>query len=306
MQRRPHKLPIIRESSSLDPCARPRPSLGRVRTSPALSRVGSSNTSRSTLRHSGTGTPRPELGRRPTVRERLAELDSVPRDKGPWHPDSAFYVPKKTWKEIGEDCYAWEAERKRRKEVKRLCRQLDGSLSRSNSATPSVTQLNSFRGLSSATQFNSSPASRVNSLKASEAGSIASAVPSSASANSGDSAEFNRRSTRLQEVVAGDKDDRNNQGYKAQEQQPREPDAGADCKQDTTPHGGQGQRGFFGRHKGKNPRYVFTHSLDVPRLTIQSERSSDIRPESMSRRDKFRSNFLTKDWRRHRRTQSNE
>lgn len=41
-------------------------------------------------------------------------------------------------------------------------------------------------------------------------------------------------------------------------------------------------------------------------LMLFSERSSDLRPESMSRRDKFRSNFLAKDWRRHRRTQSNE
>jgi hypothetical protein len=41
-------------------------------------------------------------------------------------------------------------------------------------------------------------------------------------------------------------------------------------------------------------------------LILFSERSNDLRPESMSRRDKLRANFLTKDWRRHRRTQSND
>lgn len=258
VQRRPTKLPIIYESRfSLDPSARPRPSLGRVRTSPTLSRVGS-DTSRSTLRRSST--PRPgEVRRKPTLAQRIADLDAAPPiDKGPWHKDSAFYVPKKTWREIGEDCRAWEVQQQRRKEIKRLARQLDGSRSGSSSLAPSTTRANSFRSLSSTTQFNST--SRINSLKHSETGSTVSSVPSSTSANSGDSAQSSRRSTRLHEVVIVDKDDRIDTGYEAQEQQPREPSIGTNCKQDTASNGGQSQRGFFGRHKSKNSRYV----LDSP------------------------------------------
>jgi|SRR5690242_8358137 len=41
-------------------------------------------------------------------------------------------------------------------------------------------------------------------------------------------------------------------------------------------------------------------------LTSLSERSNDLRSQPMSRRDKFRSNFLAKDRRCHSRTQSDE
>ncbi|KAJ4331670.1 hypothetical protein N0V95_009839 [Ascochyta clinopodiicola] len=179
--------------------------------------------------------------RKATLAERIADLDAAPPlDKGPWHKDSAFYSPNKTWKEVGDDCRAWEAERQRNKETKRLNRQLDGSRSRSSSIAPSTSRVNSFRSLNSATQHNST--SRVHSLKYSETGSTVSSVPSS---NSG-------RSNRLYEVEKANKDDRIHEGHKAQEQQSRKPDTGKDCEQDITPYGGQGQRGFFGRHKGKN------------------------------------------------------
>lgn len=255
MQRRPSKLPTVYESRfSLDPSARPRPSLGRVRSSPTRSSL-SSNTSRSSLRRSST--PRPgELLRKPTLAQRIADLDAAPPiDKGPWHKDSAFYVPKKTWKEIGDDCRRWEVEEQRRKEIKRLARQFDGSRSRSSSLAPSTTRANSFRSLSSATQFNST--SRINSLKHSTTGSTVSSVPSSTSNNSGSS----RRSTLLHKVETIDRDDRVASGHEAQEQQPREPNAGKDCKQDIASNGGQGQRGLFGRHKGKNPRFVVVDEL---------------------------------------------
>ena len=48
------------------------------------------------------------------------------------------------------------------------------------------------------------------------------------------------------------------------------------------------------------------HDPRHQKLILLSERSNDLRPESMSRRDKLRANFLAKDWRRHRRTQSND
>ncbi|KAF9694062.1 hypothetical protein EKO04_007870 [Ascochyta lentis] len=254
VQRPSYRLPIVYESFSLDPSARPRPSLGRVRTSPSLPRVDS-NLSRSILRRSsGTGTPRSgELRRKPTLAERIADLDAGPPiDKGPWHKDSAFYAPNKTWKQVGDDCRAWEAQQQRRKEIKRLTRQLDGSRSRSSSITPSTSRVNSFRSLGSATQLNST--SRVHSLKYSETGSTVSSVPSSTSG----------RSTRLHEVESANQDDRIDQGHEAQEQQPRKLDTGKDCKQDTASYGGQGQRGFFGRHKGKNPGYGLAPSLKSP------------------------------------------
>lgn len=260
MQKRPYRLPVVYESSTLDSSARLGPSLGRVRTSPTLSRISTNTSSRGTLRRSsGTSTPKPgELRRRVTLADRVADLDNGALDKGPWNKNSAFYVPKKSWKEIGADCQAFEEEQRRRKEAKRLARQFDGSRSRSSSITPSSTRINSFRSIGSTTPFYSGPSSRVNSLKHSETESTVSSVPSSVSGNSGDSAGSSRRATRLREVETVGKDDRINQGHEAQqEQQPREPDAGADRKQDFASYGGQGQRGFFGRYKDKNPRYVF-------------------------------------------------
>jgi len=96
VQRRPQKkLQVIPESSSLEP---PRPSLGRAVTSPTLSRTSTATSSRSASRRgSRSGTPRPgQLKRKLTLAERIAYIEAHPADKGPWHPDSAYHVPRKS------------------------------------------------------------------------------------------------------------------------------------------------------------------------------------------------------------------
>lgn len=46
--------------------------------------------------------------------------------------------------------------------------------------------------------------------------------------------------------------------------------------------------------------------MDGRKLTALSERTSDLRSESVSRRDKLRPDFIKKNWSRHRRAQSDE
>ncbi|KAJ8106482.1 hypothetical protein OPT61_g9507 [Boeremia exigua] len=227
VQRPPKKLPVIHESSRLDPSAGPRPSLGRAHTSPPPSRASTTSSSKSTLnRRSGTPRPR-QPSRKPSLFEKIAYLEANPVDKGPWHPDSAYH----------------DAEAQRRKELKRLCRQLDGSRSRSNSLTPSVSRLSLSR-VNSARSFNSAsqlaPISRISSLKHSETGSTVSSIPSSISG----------KSTRLHEVAVASQDDRVTPRPEAQEQQLREPGDGENCEQDSTPHGGPANaRAIYGPNR---------------------------------------------------------
>lgn len=99
IQRRPPKtLHVIYESSSLDPSARPGPSPGRAVTSPSLSRTSTTNSFKDKSRRgSGSDTPRSgQPSRKPTLAEKVAYIEANPVDKGPWHPDSAYYVPKKS------------------------------------------------------------------------------------------------------------------------------------------------------------------------------------------------------------------
>lgn len=149
-----------------------------------------------------------------------------------------------------------EEVRRRQKEAKRLCRQLDGSRSRSTSLTPSEHRFSLPRADSPSyfDPLRRASTGRVNPLKRVETGSTVStvsSVPSSISA----------RSTQLRKVEPADQDDRVTARHKAQEQQLRELRDGKDCQQDTASHGGSGQRGFFGRHKSKDPRYGFATLL---------------------------------------------
>jgi hypothetical protein len=179
---RPH------EPSRLDPSARPRPSLGRARTLPKLSRVDTTNSF-----SSGVSTPRTgRSGRKPSLTEKVAFIESKPIDRGPWHPDSAYYVPRPSLKETIQ---AKDAEYKKRRDLRRLSRQLDGSRSRSSSLL-GLSRNESFRTNNSSSQVNTP--SCVSSLKHSETASTVSSVHSSVSV----------RSLRSQKAVSASQNDR--------------------------------------------------------------------------------------------------
>ena len=236
------KPPGFHEYSRLDPSARPEPSLGRARTLPTLSRVDTTNSF-----SSGVSTPRTGRSeRKRSLTEKIAIVESKPLDRGPWHPDSAYYVPRLSFRETLQ---AHDAEYKRRKDLRRLSRQLDGSRSRSNSLLGCAYRSNlsrneSFRSNNSSSQVNTP--SRVSSLKHSETASTVSSVHSSVSA----------RSSQLQRVVSASQNDRVPQRHDTQKQQLRESGQGEDRQQASPLYGGPGQRGLFGRHKSKNSRYV--------------------------------------------------
>ena len=209
---------------------------------PTLSHIQTTNSF-----SSGASTPRTGRSeRKRSLTEKIAFIESKPLDRGPWHPDSAYYLPKKSLKETLQ---AQDAEYKKRKDLKRLSRQLDGSRSRSNSLTGCAYRSNLSRNESIRTNNSSSQVntpSRVSSLKHSETTSTVSSVQSSVSA----------RSLRLQRVVSAGENDRIPQRHDAQEQQLRRSVQGKGHQQSSPSNGGPGQRGIFGRHKSKNPRYV--------------------------------------------------
>lgn len=240
-------MPVIHESSSLDPSARP--TLSRARTSPTPSRASTTNGFGGDFRdNSGTSTPRTgRRDRRLSLTEKIAILEANPVDRGPWHPDSAYHIPRKSLKDLRSELLAQDADYKRRKEIRHLRRQLDRSRSRSNSLTSSaygsnLSRVNSFRSVNSTNHIGSS--SRFSSLKHSETASTVSSVPSSVSG----------RSTRHYDIDAVAQNDRVTQRLDTQEQQLRKLGDGKICQQDPSSNGGPGQRGLFGRNKGKNSR----------------------------------------------------
>lgn len=238
----------------------PRPRLGRARTSPTLSRVSTADSFG--CGSSGTSTPRTDpLRRKLSIAEKIAFIEATPIDRGPWHPDSAYYVPRRSSRELREILLEQDVEYRRQKELKRLSRQADRSRSRSNSQTggaysPNLSRNNSLRSFNSAHLFNTS--SRVSSLKHSETASTASSVPSSVST----------RSPRLHKVQSTSQDDRVPQKHDTQEQQLRKPKDGTKHQQVSPSNGGSGQRGLFGRHKSKNPRFVFLAEPQVSSTNV--------------------------------------
>ena len=184
--------------------------------------------------------PRPYLGRaittqlthrdsRSTFPSELSLADIIKQgpEWSPWSPKSPYYLSRRS-------------SSLREESPRRASRQFDGSKSSTPSTpTPTVSRANSF-----STRFNPGSLER--------SGTGDSAI-SSRSNNSTHSSKSSRRSCLNRVETIGD--DRNLQGHEArQERQLREPGPGADGEPNSAPHGGQGQRGFFGMHKSKSAR----------------------------------------------------
>jgi hypothetical protein len=210
--------------TTLDPFEAPRPSLKRSNTSYFQQQVASRS---------------PPL-RRPTFAERVERgVELSPWTEG--HPsclrDKYRNLPKVPWQ---EECLRHEQERqlkkleRKRQEQRRASRQLDGP--RSLTPSPSVSRLNT--GILT-----------FDNLKRRDTGS------SATSAKTGQSSTSSRISSFLNRIQSTpvSQDDRDLQRLEARQADgSRKADAGADCKSDTAPHEGQGQRGLFGKHKGKS------------------------------------------------------
>jgi hypothetical protein len=208
---------------ALDPLEAPRPGLTRANTSYFHQRVAS----------------QPPQFRKPSFVERVeAGVQLSPWTEG--HPnclkDKYKDRPKTNWQ---EECLRHERHRhlkkqeRKRQEQRRTSRQLDGP--RSLTPSPSISRLNT--GILT-----------FNNLKRADTGSSVASVRSGQSSNS---SRISSLLSRIQSTPPSH-DDRDFQGHEARQiQQPREVDTRANSKSDTAPHGGQGQRGFFGKHKGK-------------------------------------------------------
>jgi hypothetical protein len=208
---------------ALDPFEAPRPGLRRANTSYFHQRVASQS---------------PPL-RKPTFAERVeAGVQLSPWTEG--HPDCLKDKykdrPKTNWQ---EECLRHERHRqlkkqeRKRQEQRRASRQLDGP--RSLTPSPSISRLNT-----GVLTFNN--------LRRADTGSSVASVRSGRSSNS---SKISSLLNRIQSMPLSN-DDRDFQRHEARKnRQPREVDPRANSESDTAPHGGQGQRGFFGKHKGK-------------------------------------------------------
>jgi hypothetical protein len=177
--------------------------------------------------------------RRPTFAERVERgVDLSPWTDG--HPsclrDKYRNLPKASWQ---EECLRHEQERRlkklerKRQEHSRASRQLDGP--RPLTPSPSVSRLN--------TGFLT-----LDNLKRRDTGSSAASVKTGVSSTSSRISSFLNRI----QITPPSHDDRDVQGPEAREADgSRETDARAHSKSDTAPHERQGQRGLFGKHKGK-------------------------------------------------------
>lgn len=225
----PSHLRAVRGTDALEGPLGPRPSLGKVRSTqystpldrPALRRAVA------TERY---GSNSHTLLALPPRKKSLKEIVDNGPEASYWKKGSPYYVPRKS---------SLIQEIQKKDERRRESRQLDGS--RSNSPSPGVSRSNTFA-------FNKhDPLQQVGT---------GSSVHSEKSNQSAQSSRSHRR-TLLSRVVSAERDDRVDEGPEArEEQQLRESGTGANSEPDSPSHGGQGQRGFFGKYKGKGTRWV--------------------------------------------------
>ena len=164
-----------------------------------------------------------------TQKQSLKNIIDAGIEPSPWHKASPYCLRQVSFLETVRK--AEEKDRQEKRRQREVTRQLDGS--QSGSSSPGTSRASSL--ISSAIQRDGTANSDVSDLSA--------------------KSKASRRSY-LNRVLSPN-DDRDTQGHEArQERQLREHGVGTDCDSDTTSNRGQGQRGFFGKYKGKGARYV--------------------------------------------------
>lgn len=226
--------------SALDPNAGPRPGLKKAASvfEKRVEERRSTSRRQTSVREDSSG-----LHRAPSVRE----LAALPREVSIWNKDHPSKVREQFKASRSVSFHEQARPHSRRREVRKTNRALDGS--RSLPSSPSLARVDSdpFKRL------------KLKRTKSEESLSSQTSANTQESLNTQDSRTSNRSassrvSSLLSRVVSADSvnDDRNLQGHEARkEQQLREPITGKDSKSDSASDGGQGQRGFFGKHKGK-------------------------------------------------------